>query len=584
MHDCALRPGCRIGPFLWAACFCCASVLAQFPVLLPHQGRIAVSNVYFHGEGRFKFALMDASGGRTYWRNAPDLDGDGQPDAAVLVTVQRGLYSLSLGDTGLVNMAPLDAATLAEPSLFLRVWFDDGSHGFEQLRPDVRLWVPPYAQTAGGVPDGAITPSKLAPETLAPLQGQLAALRTDLHGLSNRHESLVASLGQGLPPGVPVVSSRPDDPSLLGQGFVMAMEMPAPGWAAGSTIGEPLPRYGHTAVWTGSEMWIFGGTLPDLTHVTSTGGRYRPDADAWAPLPSSGAPSARTGHGAVWTGQAMIVWGGSGEGQFYNTGARLRPGESTWQSLSTLNVPTGRDGHGIAWTGTRMVVWGGRNFTGLLNDGALYDPATDSWSPLPTNGAPAPRTAATVLWTGNSLIVWGGQGISGKLGDGARLRFDDQGDPLGWVPLSTSNAPSPRTGHSAVWTGQFLIIWGGLTESGLTNDGARYDPAADVWEPLSSHQAPAARQLHNAVWTGREMLVLSGLGADGNSPPPHAYAPASDTWRPLTLAGNPPGRSQATAIWTGKQVLHFGGRLGTTVLAALYWIEPRQAWYLYVKP
>ncbi|HEX8947660.1 MAG TPA: hypothetical protein VF790_01790, partial [Dissulfurispiraceae bacterium] len=49
---------------------------------------------------------------------------------------------------------------------------------------------------------------------------------------------------------------------------------------------------------------------PYLIYSFNTGGRYTPSTDAWAALPTVNAPSARVAHTAVWTGTEMIVWGG----------------------------------------------------------------------------------------------------------------------------------------------------------------------------------------------------------------------------------------------------------------------------------
>jgi hypothetical protein len=47
-------------------------------------------------------------------------------------------------------------------------------------------------------------------------------------------------------------------------------------WTATSTVGAPSDRYSHTAVWTGSEMIVWGGyNGSDL----NTGGKYNPSAD-----------------------------------------------------------------------------------------------------------------------------------------------------------------------------------------------------------------------------------------------------------------------------------------------------------------
>ena len=70
----------------------------------------------------------------------------------------------------------------------------------------------------------------------------------------------------------------------------------------------PLAVHGHTAVWTGSEMIVWGGLW--LRRFNS-GGRYNPSTDSWTATSTTNAPTARYGHTAVWTGSEMIVWGGT---------------------------------------------------------------------------------------------------------------------------------------------------------------------------------------------------------------------------------------------------------------------------------
>jgi hypothetical protein len=84
-------------------------------------------------------------------------------------------------------------------------------------------------------------------------------------------------------------------------------------WALTSTgLGVPSIRYYATGVWTGSEMIIFGGWTGDrYANPLNAGGRYSPTTDSWTPI-SMGLdfPSWRVSHTAVWTGTEMIVWGG----------------------------------------------------------------------------------------------------------------------------------------------------------------------------------------------------------------------------------------------------------------------------------
>src|SRR5678816_3122110 len=74
----------------------------------------------------------------------------------------------------------------------------------------------------------------------------------------------------------------------------------------------PAPRAGSTAVWTGSQMIVWGGFTVNSRNA-NTGGRYDPALDSWTPTSLNGAPSARSRHSAVWTGNSMIIWDGIGD-------------------------------------------------------------------------------------------------------------------------------------------------------------------------------------------------------------------------------------------------------------------------------
>ena len=51
--------------------------------------------------------------------------------------------------------------------------------------------------------------------------------------------------------------------------------------------------------------------LGSTFNFLNTGGRYNPNANSWTPTSTTNVPDRRTGHTAVWTGSEMIVWGGA---------------------------------------------------------------------------------------------------------------------------------------------------------------------------------------------------------------------------------------------------------------------------------
>src|SRR5207249_3241650 len=207
----------------------------------------------------------------------------------------------------------------------------------------------------------------------------------------------------------------------------------------------------------------------------NTGGRYNPSSDSWTATSLTNAPAGRVQHTAVWTGSEMIVWGGVGSSGYLNTGRKYTPGTDSSTATSTTNAAARREAHTAVWTGSEMIVWGGYN-SSFLNTGGRYDPGTDSWTATSSTGAPAGREFHTAVWTGSQMIVWGGFGGTGYLNTGGRY-CAQQPSPCAddtWTPTSVISAPDGRQLHTAIWTGSEMIVWGGYSGSYL-NTGGRYN-------------------------------------------------------------------------------------------------------------
>jgi N-acetylneuraminic acid mutarotase len=308
------------------------------------------------------------------------------------------------------------------------------------------------------------------------------------------------------------------------------------------------PRYWHTAVWTGSEMIVFGG-MSSVGTIYGDGSRYDPATDTWTLLPTAGAPAPRQSHVAVWTGAEMVVWGGRADAG----GGRYDPVTDSWRPTSLVNAPTPRVNATVIWTGSEMVVWGGEGPPGLLNSGGRYNPVADSWTATAPSPL-APRAYHTAVWTGSKMIVWGGYNVHiGQLyGDGAGYRPATNS----WTTVAAVNAPDARTYHTAVWSGTEMIVWGGANEPAYDQSGGRYNPTTDTWTPTSMVNPPSLRWFHVAIWTGSEMIVQGGsFGVTEGG----RYDPATDTWTatsPLSSANNGQG---LTAVWTGTEMIVWGG-------------------------
>ena len=69
--------------------------------------------------------------------------------------------------------------------------------------------------------------------------------------------------------------------------------------------------------------------------------------DTWMGTRFTTIPAGRDSHTAVWTGSEMIVWGGYDGSAWLNTGSRYNPSTDSWTATSLTNAPGARgDSHG----------------------------------------------------------------------------------------------------------------------------------------------------------------------------------------------------------------------------------------------
>jgi N-acetylneuraminic acid mutarotase len=234
-----------------------------------------------------------------------------------------------------------------------------------------------------------------------------------------------------------------------------------------------------------------------------------------------------------------------------------------WVNGSASNAPSARAGHTAVWDSQRLIVWGGSIAPGAayVGSGAMFTADADQWETVSTITAPSARAGHTAVWSGNEMIVWGGYGTNGWLNTGGKFYPDQQL----WRTVSTTNAPAERSGHIAVWTGSRMLVWGGQNATGLLNNGALYDPVSDQWSTLALANSPEARIGATAVWAGDRVLLWGGEGAMGvlsNGMQLRCSSGIPTQWVAMASANAPTARRHHTAIWTSARMLVWGGDNG----------------------
>lgn len=340
-----------------------------------------------------------------------------------------------------------------------------------------------------------------------------------------------------------------------------------------SLVNAPaVPAYsGQSSVWTGRHLLVWGGRSGSATDDdTNNGYLYDPLADSWQKITEVDAPTRRLEHGAVWTGEEMFVWGGYSERhrQFPRDFGAFDPAAQLWRHWDGESGPPGRRDPSLVFTGDKILVWGGWDLEGdwmdlhwvYFNDLHQLDPRTGAWAPLPGAGAPSARKACATVWTGEEFVVWGG--YNGRiyanrtvLSDGARYRPAENR----WLPMNPVHPLGPRELPDAVWTGEEVVFWGG---TGRLGPGGRYNPRLDSWAPISTNGAPSWVQTHNMAWAGDMVLAIDedvfALAPEG----PFRADGLPDAWQERFFAGRPavagPGNDPDGDDWSNELEWRFG--------------------------
>lgn len=188
-------------------------------------------------------------------------------------------------------------------------------------------------------------------------------------------------------------------------------------------------RAGLTAVSTGHECFIWGGYTADSAFYTSdlntelrfnavpqgSGAIYSFETNEWSEVPQDGAPSARALMHGVWTGQDVLMWGGTsqispslsldareGQGVW-----RYHPGSRKWTNLPSVKGEPNFMGMEVPlWLGSHLFIWKTRE----SDFSYFFNPETNSWSRLAVPfgfgfRATGADDGSKVVWTGEKVFV-----------------------------------------------------------------------------------------------------------------------------------------------------------------------------------
>jgi hypothetical protein len=214
--------------------------------------------------------------------------------------------------------------------------------------------------------------------------------------------------------------------------------------------------------------------------------------------------------------------------------------------------------------GDRLFIFGGVDTAGYpLNDGAIYDPTTNRWSLVAIDAnTPSPRRLASAVWTGTWVLLYGGRADSTSVGYQDASAYDPSTNS--WIAIPTNS--NGHVGAIGVTSSAYSAFWGGWGLNSVSIPGTeRFSLATSAWAPaISNGIDPGA--LDNAAWafTGQYLYVFGGrINGLTKTNLGYSYDLVANSWSNLTASTStttPTARWGALGVWDGATFYVWAGR------------------------
>ena len=372
-------------------------------------------------------------------------------------------------------------------------------------------------------------------------------------------------------------------------------------WSTMASSG--MGKKSNTAhVWTGTEMIVHNGLI-NGNSAPHEGKAYNPYTNSWRSLATPPATNYLHGRRAIWTGEEMIVTGGSWGG-YSGASYAYDPVKDSWRTIASISP---RYFHDMVWTGERVIVYGGYNGS-YISNGQIYNMNTNSWSSIDNTGYDTKKAGwdqssinTILVWTGNRMVVAGGS-TSGGDRNGIYNPYSNT-----WEAI-TQSPSSPSSSGRLVFTGKDIIYhrgtinssyniftdeWKNLQDPAVSNGGhgafhyngnsiyqcygsGKSDdfcenlniedldnPIAnqnvDEWRTMPTNSEPTGRNGHSMTWSGKHIILFGGEDSSGVRNDGYLYDPFKEEWIAISNTNAPSARKDHKAIWLGERLFVWGG-------------------------
>ncbi len=291
--------------------------------------------------------------------------------------------------------------------------------------------------------------------------------------------------------------------------------------------GPMVPRGGHQVVWTGEEVIVWGGSVAHTPPNVVDGAAYDPTSSTWRVLPPSPIET-RQQTAAVWADDRMIVVGQLATVAFH-------PGADTWETLGD-GIELSGDTTLINWTGSVVAVW--------VPDGiSTFQPRTGRWTKLPDPGFGGSQYRQGTLLSSDGVLLAAGLETPVCSSRLAARWSGTEWEALPEVDLSSStSAGCGGINQSAVIDGH-LVFWEDEDHPTMA-----LDLGTDTWREIDTIPLSGSEGASGSIDVGSGILVPQYHQA--------AWLPSIDaSWILLDMPG---WATDLDMTWTGSEVVMWG--------------------------
>lgn len=273
----------------------------------------------------------------------------------------------------------------------------------------------------------------------------------------------------------------------------------------------PPPRFGHQSVVKDGKMYVFFGmgTSNALDEIWE----YDPANKEWTQIipVSSNNPVARFDHTAIVSGSVVWIAGGlDNNGMPLNDLWYYSFGSNELTQCNNIPAANGVYGHVSACSGSEVYIFGGYQGSALSNTMFKYTIGSEgTWNTVNIGGAlPAPTAYSASAQYGTDLYIAGGEtgtGVTGStwLWDMAQQQFTQLANGPAWAygAFAFTNSGDPLKQKNEPEYAE-ILFWGGSADFVVYND--------ETWIYTTDIEIPVGINEN----TGREINVFPNPATD----------------------------------------------------------------------